>query len=85
MLTRKEIQALLPWKEPEHWMEDNGADCDVTIGDHHFTIRATGETGINSGRKRWAVTCTSCNEVVHPGSTSATAQIDMHLTRTHRP
>ncbi len=78
-LTRDEIEALLPWKRPSNIREDNGANCDVTIDGHTFEVRDSGDTGIDTGRTRWKVTCTTCNELVHRGSTSATAQIQMHM------
>lgn len=60
---------------------------DMKVGDkvteiqdgHTFEIVATPETGIHTDRRRYRVTCVSCTKLVHPGSTSASAQIRMHL------
>ena len=81
-MTRDEIRKAVPWNKPGSMHDDDGAVCDVEVGGHRFEIRDSGGTGIDSGRTRWRVTCVSCDNVlVHPGSTSATAQIAMHLDR----
>ena len=78
-MTKQALRALLPWKAPEGWMDDDGADCDVDIDGHRFVVRDSGGAGMDSGRTRWRVSCLTCGEMVHTGSTSATAQIHMHL------
>jgi hypothetical protein len=82
MTKKDEIRKLMPWNTPGSVHDDDGAVCDVEVQGHRFEIRDSGETGVDSGRTRWRVTCVSCDNVlVHPGSTSATAQIAMHLDR----
>ena len=49
------------------------------VDGHTFKITATSDTGFNSGRRCYRVECVSCEILVHPGSTSADAQIRYHL------
>lgn len=80
-MTRDELRALLPWPRPSSAFENDGAVADIAIDGHAFQVRDSGGFGIHSGRTLWRVECTTCGEVCHEGSTSATTQIAMHLDR----
>ena len=64
----------LPWPDGK-----NGANCDVVFDGHRFAVRDSGDTGFNTGRTRWTVSCLTCGDLIHRGSTSAEAQIRAHL------
>lgn len=70
---------VVPWPAPQSVYHNDGADCDVMFGRHRFVIRRSGDSGINTGRTRWTVSCMTCGDLIHPGSTSARAQIRAHL------
>lgn len=80
-MTREEVESLMPWPRPKSINDDVGANCNVTINGHRFRIRGTDDFGANSLRRRFSVECLTCNEVLHHGTTSATAQIHSHLMR----
>lgn len=77
---RATIEACVPWESPRgNPYVNDGANCDFELCGHLFVIRPSGDSGTNSGRTRWCVDCATCDENVHPGTTSATAQIRWHL------
>lgn len=78
-MTTEELRRHLPWPEPKGLYDDDGANCEVEINGHRFVVADTGDYGCDTGRKRWRVTCATCNEEIHRGSTSARAQISRHL------
>ena len=45
---------------------------------HDYNITPTGDSGMNSGRPRYRVVCTTCNEVLHENTTSPEAQQQRH-------
>lgn len=42
-------------------------------------ITATGETGINTGRRRFRVHCSTCGVLVHPATTGPDQLAEVHL------
>lgn len=74
----------LPWLAPRSHYDDDGAAAVVTVEGHTFTVDGGGGMGSDTGRTRWRVHCDTCNEEVHRGSTSATAQIKGHLSEVKR-
>jgi len=72
---------VMPWPEPESVYDDDGPaePATFTVEGHQFYVAATEEDGIHSGRRRFSVKCLTCSELVHPGSTSARAQVQFHL------
>ena len=69
----------VPWKRPKSIYGDDGADCDFEVQGHRFRVRDAGIRAIDTGRKRWTVSCMTCGELIHTGSTSAHAQVRSHL------
>jgi hypothetical protein len=73
----KAQRALLPWPEPPTVYD--GAPCEVENEGHRFVVANSGTIGVDTGRTRWRVECVTCTKEIHPGSTSATAQVSRHL------
>lgn len=73
------INSLLPWKHPVDVWSNDGMDCEVLIDGHNFKVESTGQQGIHTGRQRYKVMCTTCSQVIHEATTSASARIQQHL------
>lgn len=71
----------LPWKQPDDLYGNDGPEATTTVvvRNHEFRVAPTGDSAMNTGRMRYRVECLTCDELVHEGSTSATAQIRFHL------
>jgi hypothetical protein len=44
-----------------------------------FSMEWTGQEGLHTGRRRYAVKCLTCNEVLHEGTTGPADRINQHL------
>ncbi len=51
---------------------------------HLFAIIATNEDGFNSGRRRYAVACTTCERLMHEATTGPLERIEQHLREVQR-
>lgn len=56
----------------------DGDAMNHTVGDHTFKITTTDKDGINTGRRRYRVECTTCAVEVHPATTGPMQMADMH-------
>lgn len=46
---------------------------------HNFVIIATEMDGLNTGRRRCAVACSTCERFLHEATTGTSSRIDSHL------
>jgi hypothetical protein len=56
-----------------------GQSRDYMLDGHHQRVTATGEVGIDSGRRRYRVECLTCAEIVHEATTGAFANMERHV------
>ena len=74
-----------PWYKARTPYDSDGPqhdDVDFDVAGHHFRVSQTGETGINSGRRRYRVECLECR-AFSKATTGPTANIRAHLRETH--
>jgi hypothetical protein len=48
-----------------------------------YEVTDTGQTGIDSGRKRFSVTCRDCDKLLHPATTGPNSYIREHEGECH--
>lgn len=56
-----------------------GEERTLTEGGHTFRITATDRLGCDTGRRRYAVVCVTCNEVVHEATTGPCQMVGRHV------
>lgn len=71
----------LPWPESASVYDDAGPsdELEFAVAGHEIRVVPTGDTGLHTGRQRYRVTCVTCFEVLHPGTTGPRYQIERHL------
>lgn len=81
MITATDLRdrGVLPWAQPNCWLDDDGSNCDFTVDGHTFEVRDSGERGFHSGRKRWSVKCVTCGKLIHPATTGTACRVAQHL------
>lgn len=56
-----------------------GDSRSITEDGHTFRVTATGQTGCDTGRRRYRVECLTCQVEVHESTTGPMQQIGYHL------
>lgn len=59
-------------------------DCKLDLWGHTFTVKKTGDIGMNSGRPRYRVVCETCNELLHENTTGPSQHLAWHLREARR-
>jgi len=77
----RELEKLLPWDQPNNVYEDDGPpqDMEFELKGVRFNVYLSGEIGLDSMRTKYGVKCLSCNELLHPSTTSATIRVIQHM------
>ena len=82
-MIRKELD--LPWKRGKSIYSDNGPAKTVVfeVEGVQFQVSPTNKFGCDTHRRRYRVTCLTCDTIVHEATTGSTSRIEMHLTACH--
>lgn len=74
------VRKELKWADPVSvYDSEKPTEGDCTVDGHTFMVQSADSPAMNTGRDRWAVHCKTCGEEIHSATTSAAAQIAMHL------
>lgn len=74
-----------PWHDGGGIYDDCGPKETVTftVLGVSFMVEPTSQTGINSGRRRYAVYCLTCDEGLHEATTGPESRCEAHLDEKH--
>lgn len=77
----KRIRADLENLKPSEQLYVTGETGDVR---HRFVAMLTNQSGINTGRGRYLIACTSCEKLMHEATTGPLERMTQHLTEFSR-